>query len=156
MKALKGALLVAAGVAVTIGLQVAAGSGTAALRAQAATPQAPQESQTVPSPTPTFVPGPAAVNVLNQPTVNAKQDGEWTVRLTQAPVLQVAPVQVSTPAFIHAGGKYAFTWAPGAKPDIRTVLAVGRDGWVLVSGASNQPGSTWLNPARAMEIEQVE
>jgi len=152
MKVLKAALLVAAGVAMTVGLQVAAGGGMVPLRAQ----EAPQASQMAPTAVPTFMPSPAAVNVLNQPTVNAKQDGEWTVRLNQAPVLEVAPVRVAAPSFIHADGRYAFTWAPGTKAEQRTVLAVAADGWVLVSGTTNQAGATWLNTARAIMIEQVE
>ncbi|MDE3153656.1 MAG: hypothetical protein KGN76_01050 [Acidobacteriota bacterium] len=154
MKVLKAAVLVGGGVVLTLGLQAAVRNGTVPLRAQESQP--PPAAQTAPSANPIYVPGPAAVTVLNQPTVNAKQQGEWTVRLDQAPVLEVAPVQVAPPAFVRPGGKYAFTWAPGAKAEVHTVLAVGQGGWMLVSGQADRPGSVWVNTARAIRIEQVE
>jgi hypothetical protein len=152
MKLLQAALLVAAGMAAMTGVRFATGGSGVLARAQ----EAPQTNPATSSQAPTYIPGPAAVTVTNEPTVVARQDGEWTVRLDRPPVLTVAPVQVAAPSFIRSGAKYAFTWTAGAKPDIRTVLAVHTDGWVLVSGVSDQPGATWLNTTRAVMIEEVE
>jgi len=153
MKAMKASLLVAAGVAGALGLQLAIGSAGVSIGAKAAA-QAPQ---TAPTAAPTFMPGPASVSVVNEPAVHAKQQGAWTVSLDRAPVLEVAPVQMAAPSFLHPGVEYAFTWAPGAKPEHYTVLSVRPDGWVLVEGATTGgAGSRWLNTARAIAIEQVD
>lgn len=150
MKPLKASLLVAIGVAGALGLQLALGAGGVSIGTPAA-------AQTAPTRVPSFLPGPADVRVLNDPIVHAKQEGAWTVRLERPPVLQVAPVQVAGPSFLRPGGRYAFTWAAGVKPEDETVLAVRPDGWVLVSGTpSGGAGTRWLNTARAIAIEQVE
>lgn len=152
MKVLKASLLVAAGMAGALGLQLTLGAAGLSI----GTPAAAQASQTVPAPTPSFLPGPADVKVLNAPTVHAQQEGEWTVRLDRPPVLQVAPVQVAAPSFLRAGVRYAFTWAAGMKAQDETVLAVRADGWLLVSGTpAGGAGSRWLNASRAIAIEQV-
>ena len=85
------------------------------------------------------------VTVTNQPTVSARQDGPWTVSLSDKPV-----VVWTTPLFLRAGGTYTFNW-PGGEPEERQVVAVGPNGWVQV--ATEDDHAKWLNSSVAVSIE---
>lgn len=143
MKMLQSGLLVAAGMAVMLVIQVAPG------RARVVPVAAAQ--QITPMPTPL----PPNVNVTNEPIVNAKQAGPWKVQLEGPVAPGEGTVHLTAPAFLEAGARYAFFWAPGDKPDQETVINVGPDGWVLVSGTANQAGAAWINVTRAIRIERM-
>ena len=74
-------------------------------------------------------------------------------------------VRLSTPEFVTAGKRYAFTWAGGGPAQTYTVKSVRNDGWVLVEVADEVtnpihfvPGENpvrWLNAATAISIQEM-
>lgn len=74
-------------------------------------------------------------------------------------------VALSTPAFLQAGKRYAFTWPGGGPPQTFTVKTVRPDGWILVEVAEENLDLSvlpmgvlpvrWLNAAIATSIQEM-
>jgi hypothetical protein len=87
--------------------------------------------------TPTPAPGVTHVVVDNMPpSVNARQEGAWTVEEKHSPP-------------VRTGRRYTFTW-PGGEQDVHTISSTRNDGWVQVDGAAR-----WLNTAMAISVEEL-
>jgi hypothetical protein len=76
-----------------------------------------------------------------------------------------AIVNLSTPAFLEVGKRYAFTWPGGGPPQTHVVKAIRPDGWVLVDVADDNtrtelyiPGefpTRWIHAAIAVSIQEM-
>jgi hypothetical protein len=74
-------------------------------------------------------------------------------------------IALTTPAFIQAGKRYAFTWPGGGPPQTYTVKMIRPDGWILVDVAEENvdpaflvPGQTparWLHVGIAVSIQEM-
>lgn len=71
----------------------------------------------------------------------------------------------TTPSFVQAGKRYAFTWSGGGPAQTYTVKLVRPDGWVLVDVAeeninpaflvSGEFPTRWLNVSLAISIQEM-
>jgi hypothetical protein len=71
----------------------------------------------------------------------------------------------TTPSFVQAGRRYAFTWSGGGPAQTYTVKVVRPDGWVLVDVAeeninpafliSGEFPTRWLNVSLAISIQEM-
>ena len=86
----------------------------------------------------------------------------------RADTVTLAPgstVALTTPPFLQAGKRYAFTWPSGGPPQTHTIKSIRPDGWVLVDVAEENvdpaflvPGQTptrWLNVGIAVSIQEM-
>ncbi len=74
-------------------------------------------------------------------------------------------VAISTPPFIQAGKRYAFSWPGGGPQQTHTIKSVRPDGWIEVQVAEENldpaflaPGQTptrWLNVGLAVSIQEM-
>lgn len=74
-------------------------------------------------------------------------------------------VSLSTPPFVTAGKRYAFTWAGGGPAQTYTIKSLRPDGWALVEVADENVNiayivqgelpTRWLNIGRAISIQEM-
>jgi hypothetical protein len=74
-------------------------------------------------------------------------------------------VAISTPPFIQAGKRYAFSWPGGGPQQTHTIKSVRPDGWIEVQVAEENldpaflaPGQTptrWLNVGLAVSVQEM-
>jgi hypothetical protein len=108
---------------------------------------APQQVPGLPTP------GSAAVQVVNQPTVQAVQTGEWRVTVPGTVAVALArgtALAAETPDFLEAGHRYIIRWGTGLTGTY-TVVQASR-GWALVRSGNSR---LWVNAAMAVEIEEA-
>ena len=99
----------------------------------------------------TIAPGSAAVQVVNQPTVQAVQAGEWRVSVPGGVTLNAGgTLAFQGPEFVEVGRRYTMRWGAGLTGTY-TVEAVTR-GWALVRTG---PSRMWVNTALAVAIEEA-
>lgn len=124
----------------------------------------------VPTPAPTRMPiegfvsivNTPEVHVVNAPNVAARQEGIWSVRVSDLP-----PVRVGPPTFLKVGGLYRFSWSGPTAPETYRVVQVRADGWVQVEPVarertlkrqkepetqSERDTARWINPALATTV----
>ncbi len=99
----------------------------------------------------TVAPGATAVQVVNQPTVQAVQSGEWRVSVPAGVTLNKGGTfTFEGPDFLEVGKRYTIRWGAGLTGTY-TIMQTSR-GWALVrSGASRM----WINTALAVAIEEA-
>jgi hypothetical protein len=97
------------------------------------------------------------VLVTNEPTVQAQQMGDWTVRLSAEQsrdlMVRLSDAQVARltmPGFVEAGVTYTFVW-PDGSAESHLVVAVANSGWVQVEG--ERGALRWVNASAARSIE---
>ena len=99
----------------------------------------------------TIAPGSAAVQVVNQPTVQAVQAGEWRVSVPGGVTLNSGgTLSFEGPDFIEVGKRYTMRWGAGLTGTY-TVVQVTR-GWALVRTGTSR---MWVNTALAVAIEEA-
>ncbi len=99
----------------------------------------------------TIAPGSAAVQVVNQPTVQAVQAGEWLVSVPGGVTLNKGGTfSFEGPDFLEVGKRYTMRWDAGLTGTY-TVAQVTR-GWALVRSGPNR---LWVNTALAVAIEEA-
>ena len=99
----------------------------------------------------TTAPGSAAVQVVNQPTVQAVQAGEWLVSVPGGVTLNKGGTfSFEGPDFVEVGKRYTMRWDAGLTGTY-TVVQVTR-GWALVRSG---PTRLWVNTALAVAIEEA-
>ena len=86
-----------------------------------------------------------SVTIANEPIVMARQDGPWTVSLSDRPVLVWTTIE-----FLQVGATYTFTWLGGESEEQR-IVAVHTSGWVQVDIGDDRV--KWLNTSVAVSIE---
>jgi hypothetical protein len=115
-------------------------------------------AQVLPTPTPTPGTGRVAIDgaitvaggtidIGNTPTVNARQNGEWRVTVSETPA-----VRLRTPQFLKVNEPYRFVWSAQELCECR-VLEVLDGGWLKVTPSSGPP--RWINAALAIRIEPL-
>ena len=97
--------------------------------------------------------GSAPVQVVNQPTVQAVQAGDWRVAVpgnVSVTLSHAAVTSFEAPPFIEANHKYIIRWGAGLTGTY-TVIEVNH-GWALVRSGSSR---LWVNTALAVAIEDA-
>jgi hypothetical protein len=96
-------------------------------------------------------PGATSVQVVNQPSVLATQQGDWRVSVPGGVALaKGTSLGLDGPDFLEAGRRYKFQWG-GGQTGVYAVVQVSR-GWALVRSG---PARLWINTALAIGIEEV-
>jgi hypothetical protein len=98
----------------------------------------------------TIAPGATAVQVVNQPTVQAQQSGEWRVSVPGGVTINKGgSLTFEGPEFLEVGKRYSIRWGAGLTGSY-TIVQVSR-GWALVRSGPNR---LWINTALAVAIEE--
>jgi hypothetical protein len=98
----------------------------------------------------TITPGSTAVQVVNQPTVQAQQVGEWRVSVPGGVTINKGGgFTFEGPDFLEVGKRYTIRWDAGVAGSY-TIVQVSR-GWALVRTSGSR---LWVNTALAVAIEE--
>jgi hypothetical protein len=114
----------------------------------------------VPTPAPSRMPIEGLVAITNTPEVHvvnvaqvaARQEGAWSVQVSDLP-----PVRLAAPTFLKAGARYSVLWPGGAKPEVYRLMQLRPDGWAQVEPLEKdkKEAARWINPAMALVIAEL-
>ena len=106
-----------------------------------------------------------AIGVLFSITAATWAAGPAADRSETVSLAPGSTIALTTPAFIQAGKRYAFTWPGGGPPQTYAVKSIRPDGWILVDVAEENvdpaflvPGQTptrWLHVGIAVSIQEM-